>query len=669
MRLTLVDNLVMPEEGNLDFLDVHPHLGLLSLAAIAGKEGHHVQIYDPKRLIRFKALPYDSTLYERVAMDLLRTSPDAVGFTTLGCSFLFALNVARILDREEPDLPILLGGPHATMLSRPILEHFPQFDVIVRHEAEETLPGVLHNLERRAFESIPGISWRGPRGVQATAGAPRIDDLDSLPIASYDLYPVDELDLDLMRVEAGRGCPFMCTFCSTASFFQRKYRLKSAGRIVEELDRLHDRYGISEFKLDHDLFTVNRHKVLEFCEAVEGRGYRWRVSARVDCVNRALLERMAAAGCVGLYFGIETGSERMQRIAKKRLDLELVEPMLDIAEGLSIETTVSFIAGYPEETQEDLDDTLDMLGRCFDRPRGTCLPQLHILTPEPGTPMFTEHSSMLRYDGYTTNFNAWVLGDQDQAYVHAHPEIFASYYYYPALLPRRRYTFAVDALDVLRRLGGTVLVYALRLYEGKMSKLVGRLHEWAVREGRDHDVSTETVLDFIAAQVGDAHHLTSLVRHAFCVRARRSELPREPAARPDSHPFDPDRLYRLGSRVFSLWQLHDCARILTAIRAQPDRTTPLDDAEAGERGAYMIVLSDTASTTYRIDDGVYHLLDMFSMPRSCRDVASAVRAMTGGGIIEDDFFEDLVRRGILEPAAMAGERVGDLARPAEAHDA
>src|SRR5437016_5965559 len=273
MNVLLVDNLVMPEDGSLALLDVHPNLGLLALATAAESAHHTVQIYDPKRLLKSRKLQYDSTLYERMAADLLSRRPSVVGFTTLGSSFIFAVNVAAILKRSEPDLPILLGGPHASMLDRPILEKFRQFDVVVRHEADETFPFVLEKLQLRSFDSIPGITWRASAGsseLRSTEGKPKIEDLDTLPIVSYDHYPVAELGLNLLRIEAGRGCPFMCTFCSTASFFQRSFRLKSAERLVRELDILHARYGFSEFKLDHDMFTVNRRKVLEFCEAVKG---------------------------------------------------------------------------------------------------------------------------------------------------------------------------------------------------------------------------------------------------------------------------------------------------------------------------------------------------------------------------------------------------------------
>ena len=121
MKVLLVDNLVMPDDGSLDMLDVHPHLGLLALAAVAEAAGHTVEIYDPKRLIKFGRLAYDNTLYERAAAELLAEQADVIGFTALGCSFLFSLNVAGLIKRREPDLPVLLGGPHATMLHRQIL--------------------------------------------------------------------------------------------------------------------------------------------------------------------------------------------------------------------------------------------------------------------------------------------------------------------------------------------------------------------------------------------------------------------------------------------------------------------------------------------------------------------------------------------------------------------
>ena len=654
MRLTLVDNLVMPEEGDLAMLDVHPHLGLLALAAAAETDGHTVQIYDPKRLLRSGELRYDETLYARAAKTILAQRPEAVGFTTLGCSFLFAINVAALLRREEPDLPILLGGPHATMLDRPILERFPQFDLIVRHEADEIFTGVLRALPDRHFISVPGLSWRDTRGrFQMTPGKPKVEDLDSLPLLRYDHYPIAELGLDLLRIEAGRGCPFMCTFCSTAGFFQRSFRLKSAERLVLELERLRELYGYSEFKLDHDMFTVNKRKVLEFCEAVQGRGFRWRVSARVDCVNPMMVEKMAEAGCVGLYFGIETGSKRMQQITMKRLDVDLVEPMLAVCEAVGIETTASFITGYPQENRQDQDDTLDMIGRCFS---SNCLTQLHILQPEPGTPMYTEHGAEVRYDGYSSPYNSYLLGDRDRDLVVGTPDIFQTYFHYPAELPREAHVFAVQTVELLRRVGPIVIGYALRRFEGKLSAFVAAFSAFVARgENGDSGERVQApdaalLVAFVANCFGPRHHLASLFRFGLELHDARPLNGTDPAAR---EAFEAPRAYVLSDRVRILPDLHDCDRWLARIRDSVAVDDLLDDSllddSDDERVIYLLQLDERQPKAFRIDEGVEAILGVFAQPQRCDHVAEMIRANTGGAAVEMTFFRDLVSAGILVP--------------------
>ncbi|AGK51633.1 B12 binding domain protein [Burkholderia thailandensis MSMB121] len=646
MKLLLVDNLVMPEEGSLAYLDVHPHLGLLALAAVAEADGHRVQIYDPKRLIRDGTLAYDATLYERASDAVLAERPDVVGFTALGCSFLFALNVAALLKRREPDLPVLLGGPHATMLHRQILERFPQFDVIVRYEADEILPAVLDCLERRTFDVIPGLSWRATgRGslLRFTDGKPKVENLDLLPIASYDHYPIAELGLSMLRIEAGRGCPFACTFCSTAGFFQRSFRIKSAERLVRELDILHRRYRVSDFKLDHDMFTVNRHKVMEFCEAVAGRGYRWRASARIDCVDEALLKKMADAGCVDLYFGVETGSARMQKICQKRLDLQRVEPILAAADSLGIETTASFITGYPQETGQDRDDTLDMIGRCARRP--SCLTQLHMLAPEPGTPLFDERGAEIAYDGYGGPYNTRLLSSSDEREVLDHPEIFQTYYYYPAALPRAECIFVVEAADLLRRVGPVIFAYALREFGGRLSRLISEWRHFANETSPGAAPDAAGLEAFIAARFGGGHHLHSLFRYALRLYAARA-----PADVVAEGPYEADQPCILAENVGLLEDIHNCEVLVDRIRRSNEASPMLGDADVGGLGTYIVQGHGEAAAGYWVESGIATILDLFRSPRSCRAVAQWLADVTSNDGIDASIFEPLLRRGILVSA-------------------
>ena len=649
MKVVLVDNMVLPERDSFAELDVHPHLGLLALAAAAEGAGHRVHIYDPKRGLKWGQLSYDSTLYERVAGEIVAHDPDAVGFTTLGCSFIFAIGVSAHLKRRKPSLPILLGGPHATMLHREILERFPQFDIVVRHEADETFASVLEEIEGPPLRTDPRhqlADFRQPadsvlHGRETQGRRPR----HTADYLGTDHYPVMALGLELLRIEAGRGCPFACTFCSTAGFFQRSFRLKSADRLVRELDLLHARYGVSDFKLDHDMFTVNRRKVIEFCEAVTGRGYRWRASARVDCVDEALLTTMAESGCVGLYFGIETGSVRMQDICQKHLDLDLVQPILDAAAHLGIETTASFITGYPEESETDQNDTLDMLGRCF---RPGCLPQLHILAPEPGTPMFDRRRKTIDYDGYGGPYNASLIGDDDRRLVLEQPDIFSTYYYYPADMPRERYIFAVEAAQLLRRAGPILVQYLMRAYEGRLSTFVADLRRFADATGPGRAPDAETLEAYIREKFGPAHHMTSLFRYALRATSRHADGVHTADNR-DAH-FDPDVDYELNPDVEILADMHDCQLLIERINGLGAGSRLLDDAEAGDRAVCLIAFSAGTATSYRMDPGAEPIIRLFEQRRSCRDVMQLLSQALGLNEMDYRFFENLARAEIIVPS-------------------
>lgn len=655
MKVVLVDNLILPEAGSTAAMDVHPHLGLLALAAVAGQAGHAVSIFDPKRAVRDGVLAYDGGIYDRAADLLLAMEPDVVGFTALGCSFLFAVNVARALKRRAGGLPVLLGGPHATMLHREILARYPQFDVIVRYEADATFPLVLERLADRRFDEVPGISWRAPDGaLRYSDGAPKVEDLDGLPRTDYDHYPVATLGLDLLRIEAGRGCPFACTFCSTAGFFQRSFRLKSPGRLVAELDALHARYGYRDFKLDHDMFTANRKKVLAFCDAVADRGYRWSVSARVDCVDEILLERMRQAGCVNLYFGIETGSQRMQAVARKKLDLALVEPRLARADALGIETTASFITGFPEETGEDLDQTLDLLGRCARR--ASCLVQLHLLAPEPGTSLFARDGGSIRYDGVAGPYHCGLLAPGDEDEILAAPAIFQTYYHYPSLLDRGRSLRAVDIVDLLRRTGATIFDYVLRFFEGRLSVLARSAEAFAAA-GELSRFDVPAFIAFAVDRFGPGHHVVSLLRFALHGGGAAGQT----ASVRAPEDFDPDAIHGVAPGLRVLDTMHDCAALLDRVRALPRCGTLADEPRAATR-TYLLVSAGGGATAYLTETGVADVLGLFERPAAPTSVLHGLGMAAGA-----EFDRGLAGIAALAAAGLIRARPGGAAGPTAAH--
>jgi hypothetical protein len=356
---------------------------------------------------------------------------------------------------------------------------------------------------------------------------------------------------------------------------------------------------------------------------------------------------MALAGCIGLYFGIETGSKRMQRIADKRLKLDGVDRILDVAENFGIETTVSFITGYPEELAEDQDQTLDMLGRCFGRPQECCTPQLHILLPEPGTPLFAKHSKSLVYDGYVTKFNARLLSESDKHDVLAYPELYSTYYYYPAEMPRADYTFAVDAVDAFRKAGHEVLSYALRFFNHQFSTLIACFREWVRRECPSTPITSELALNFIRDGFGATHHLTSLFRFAFAISSRNGfDFQQQEIVAGER--LDHQCAYRLSPQSCLFTDLHDCPRLLERMRALPN-AEPLDSSEVGELSCYMTIVESGQSKHYRIDPGVESILGLFVTPQKLSHVVELLREIDPETPADEHLFDELINIGVLIP--------------------
>src|SRR5260370_6486378 len=214
---------------------------------------------------------------------------------------------------------------------------------------------------------------------------------------AFHLYP-DINGCSYAPLEAGRGCPFACSFCSTNDFFRRRFRIKSPQVLVEQMSSIKSTYGIDTFDLIHDMFTVDRKKVVSFCEAVDESGEElyWGCSARTDCIDDNLIDLMAQNGCVGFFFGIDTGSDRMQALIHKRLNLADAAERIKRTNRRGIRHTVSLITGFPDETKEDLRDTIKFIGESLRHQHAEF--QLHLLAPLAETPITTEYQDRLVYD-------------------------------------------------------------------------------------------------------------------------------------------------------------------------------------------------------------------------------------------------------------------------------
>lgn len=431
MRVSLVGsvNLSSWYAEEREAADLSPPLGLLALSASLEQAGHEPLLHDINHELNRKHVAAGSSFYSDVAASILERRPGLIGFSTLCSSYHIALRLAEAVKTLSPETPVIFGGPQASVVDRETLEAFPWVDFILRGEADSTLPLFLAELSRTASDfTTPGLTWRDAGHIRRNAPAPLIADLDALPMPAYHLQPGGQGKAAV--IDAGRGCPFGCTFCSTSLYWERRYRLKSIDRILWEASELNRLYGARCFSFLHDLFTLNRARIREFCRRLidEKRAWQWSCSARVDCIDEDLLRLMAESGCTGIFYGIETGSPRMQRAIGKNLKLDKALTIVDATLRAGINPTVSFITGFLEETEADVALTFGLIEELLGKPHITV--QLHILGPEAGTCDFEAHQDRMKWDGYYSDITGTSYRLLETEWFRRWPRLFASYYYY-----------------------------------------------------------------------------------------------------------------------------------------------------------------------------------------------------------------------------------------------
>jgi radical SAM superfamily enzyme YgiQ (UPF0313 family) len=427
-------------------------VGILNLAAVLEAKGLQPEVVDLNRV--YYSWLQDSnrqgTDFCGFAGDYFaRRDFDLFGFSTVCSSYPLTLRIAAEVKRANPKSVVVLGGPQASVVDMATMRAYPWIDLVVRGEAEQTLPELVDALGgRRSLATAPGITFRRQNEIVRSPEAPLVSDLDALPFPAFHLFP-DVRHCRHFPLELGRGCPFSCTFCSTNDFFRRRFRLKSPAQMIADMRRVKQTYGISSFELVHDMFTVDRKRVVEFCEALidSKEGFIWGSSARTDCIDEELISLMARAGCRGIFFGIETGSRRMQKIIDKGLDLNDSAERVRSCDKFKINTAVSLMAGFPDETMDDLRDTaaffVDSLR--FDHAD----PQLSILAPLADTPIQRQHKDalVLNDDVADMSYRGWRQAPQDHAMIADHPDIFSSFYSAP--LPYLDREFLKELRDFL----------------------------------------------------------------------------------------------------------------------------------------------------------------------------------------------------------------------------
>jgi len=360
---------------------------------------------------------------------------DLFGFSIVCNSAHISLDVARRVKAQSTNAVILAGGPYGTKISSEVLCAFPFIDGVAVGEGEKTIQAILsaHEEGTRCLR-VPGVVTREGNNCATQI----INDMDCLPFIGNNESYYEALDAvreivpegAATPLEATRGCPLKCSFCSTRQVWGASVRRKSARKLVDEMDRISARNGQTFFSLIGDNVGVPRAPFIRFCNEMAqlNERYTWGCSLKLDKLEKSHIPIMYEAGCRAIFVGLESASQatldQVNKTASIRKELEMVQACIDF--GMHVET--SFIIGFPWETEEDIWDTYRL--HCEMLQAGAFRSQVSLLSPIPGTQIVSD--SKIIFDGlqsYLTD-DGLRLSQGHLDWIEEFPDLFSHFGHY-----------------------------------------------------------------------------------------------------------------------------------------------------------------------------------------------------------------------------------------------
>lgn len=342
---------------------VRPHLGLLYVAAVL------------KRDLGIQARIIDANTDNLTLNDLERIiaveKPDIVGFSVLTFNLLNCLEICKIIRKQSPLTKICFGGWHPTLYPRETLE-LGYADYIVIGDGEYTfLELVSHCKEKRGdsgqrLNAIKGLGYKNKEGVAVVNPARKpVPDLNELPFPAYELVDIAKYSNLLactgnsLAIITSRGCFQKCIFCDLR---KTPYRFRNPDNILEEI-KLWVGKNIREFFIQDDNFTISRKRTIEFCRLLidSGLDIKYKISSRVDYLDDELLGYLKRSGCYRIYFGVESGSQKILDYLEKGISVEQIENVFRLAKKHRIDRFAYIMIGSYPESQKDIDKTLYLI--------------------------------------------------------------------------------------------------------------------------------------------------------------------------------------------------------------------------------------------------------------------------------------------------------------------
>jgi len=381
--------------------DFYPSAALLHLAAMLRANNHTPIIVDLNNTVVHNQQTKYLDYCKKIIVDSLNEyKPDLVGINCLfSGTFPDILEFAKTVKSHSPHLKIAIGGIHPTTFPKKILANSKDIDFVAIGEGENSIVALAASIEAKnenLLSAIKSFAYKDKDGVvRINREKNYIENLDALPLPAWDLINLQKFEMNIdhyynppklpirnkAAIFSSRACPLACNFCDMFVVMGKKHRKRSANTIVDEIELLNKDYGVNYFSFMDDQLTLNRTHVMDLCDEILKRKIKiifdtpnglW-----INSLREEVIAKMAEAGLVNACIAIEHGDENIRnKVIGKVLDRKKIFEVVGLLKKYKIMSVGFFLMGFPEDTNETLKNTYDMMNELqLDRASvGTLMP-------------------------------------------------------------------------------------------------------------------------------------------------------------------------------------------------------------------------------------------------------------------------------------------------------
>lgn len=354
--------------------------GIAYIAAYLKIAGHNVQFLDGQVL----QLPK-----EELAPNINSHEFDVIGISAFSTQYNAVRHLSNYI-KTKTDVPIIVGGPLGIYQPEIVLKT-TKADVCVTGEGEITAVELLKNYDH--LENIKGIAYKKNGNVFVNDPQDNLIDLDKLLVPDFSIFDMnkylkqsnafarkEKVNGNSIMFISSRGCPYNCYFCSKSSRF---YRSMSSKKVYEMLLALKNNYAVENVSFGDELFLASKKKFQELAPLLKQLNLKWGSQARINLMDDEFLNMVKLAGCIGIGYGIESGSQKILNNMNKKITVQQIESVMKSTIKLKIPIKVQLIFGYPGENETTVQETIDLFKR-VDHPGR----RFNVITPLPGSKLY-----------------------------------------------------------------------------------------------------------------------------------------------------------------------------------------------------------------------------------------------------------------------------------------